>query len=82
MEHHNSEKQDDPSPLPDFNNTEIAFSNKTNAELKKSERLFKLMSNPSLVKVGSTLGMFAVKYKLPFSEYFVKKNNIRAILWW
>jgi proline dehydrogenase len=74
MEHKHTEKQEEPSPLPDFSNTEIAFSNKSNAELKKSERLFKLMNNPTLVKVGSSLGMFAVKYKLPFSEYVVKKT--------
>ncbi len=74
MDHKITERQDDPSPLPDFSNTEIAFSNKTNAELKKAEQLFKLMNNPTLVKIGSALGMFAVKYRLPFSEYFVKKT--------
>jgi proline dehydrogenase len=70
----NTDKMEEASPLPDFSNTEIAFSNKSNSELKKAERLFKLMNNPSLVKFGSALGMFAVKYRLPFSDYFVKKT--------
>ncbi len=74
MDNLKKEKKDDSLPLPDFNNTEVAFSSKTNAELKKSERLFKLMNNASLVKYGSALGMFAVKYKIPFTEFFVKQT--------
>ena len=36
-----------------FANTEIAFKNKDNGELKHSLWLFKLMQNPFLVKVFS-----------------------------
>jgi histidinol phosphatase-like PHP family hydrolase len=37
----------------DFENTEIAFSHKSDKELKKTEWLFKLMNKQSLVKIGS-----------------------------
>ena len=58
----------------DFNNTEIAFSNKSNKELKKMEWLFRMMNNSALVKIGSSLGVMAVKMRLPFSEYVIKKT--------
>jgi proline dehydrogenase len=58
----------------DFSNTEIAFSNKTDKELKKMAWLFKLMNKPALVKYGSKLGLFAVKLKLPFAEHIIKST--------
>lgn len=58
----------------DFSNTEIAFSNKTNKELKKMHRLFRLMNNPTLVSIGTKLGLFAVKYSLPFAKWAVKST--------
>ncbi|MBK9729222.1 MAG: proline dehydrogenase family protein [Saprospiraceae bacterium] len=48
----------------DFGNTEIAFSHKSDRELKKTYRLFKLMNNPKLVSIGSFLGNIAAK--VPF----------------
>ena len=68
---------DDPSPKSsqlDFKNTEIAFSNKNNSELKKMAWLFKLMNNRHLVKYGSFLGLYAVKYRLPFADTVIKKT--------
>lgn len=61
------------SPV-DFSNTEVAFSNKTNKELKKMYWLFKLMNKPTLVKVGAALGNFAVKYRLPFAKSIVRNT--------
>lgn len=58
----------------DFDNTEIAFSNKTDKELVKMARLFKLMNNNSLVNVLSSVGLLAVKWKIPFSKYAVKQT--------
>ncbi len=58
----------------DFSNTEIAFSSKTNKELKKVHRLFKLMSNSNLVSLGSKLGLFAVRFSLPFAKTSVKNT--------
>lgn len=70
---------DDPSPNSDhstldFRNTEIAFSNKTNAELKKMAWLFKMMNNASLVKYGSMLGLWAVKFRLPFANHIIRNT--------
>src|ERR1035437_8593529 len=50
-----------------FSNTEIAFKNKDNGELKHSLWLFKLMQNPFLVKVFSKLTLLAIKLHLPIS---------------
>jgi proline dehydrogenase len=58
----------------DFSNTEIAFSRKTNAELKKTAWLFRMMNNPSLVKIGNTMALKAVEWRLPFAETVIKKT--------
>jgi proline dehydrogenase len=50
-----------------FSNTEIAFKNKDNGELKHSLWLFKLMRNPMLVKLFSKLTLIAIKLHLPVS---------------
>jgi proline dehydrogenase len=52
-------------PKISFENTEIAFSAKSNAELEKAYWLFKLMSNPSLVKMGKFSTEIAVSFHLP-----------------
>jgi len=52
-------------PQPSFDNTEIAFSGKTNAELKRAYWLFKLIGNPSLVVVGKVLTQLAVRLHIP-----------------
>ncbi len=71
-------KESDPEPEPrqkiDLTNTEIAFSHKSNSELKSTARLFKLMNRPWLVKLGSSLSLFAVKLRLPFFESIVKST--------
>jgi len=69
--------QEDPLPEHpplDFTNTAIAFSNKSDAELKETFRLFSLMNNPKLVEWSSKLGLWAVKLKIPFSEFLIKKT--------
>lgn len=48
-----------------FNNTEVAFALKNNRELKRAHFLFKMISNPSLVKIGTSLANFAIKTHLP-----------------
>jgi proline dehydrogenase len=58
----------------DFSNTEIAFSRKTNADLKKTAWLFRMMNNPSLVKIGNTVALKAVEWRLPFAEMVIKKT--------
>lgn len=48
-----------------FNNTEIAFSGKTNKDLNRSYWLFKMVSNPAFVNIGKTLTTFAIQTHLP-----------------
>lgn len=48
-----------------FNNTEVAFALKNNKELKRAHFLFKMISKPTLVKLGSSLANFAIKTHLP-----------------
>jgi proline dehydrogenase len=58
----------------DFNNTEIAFSHLSDAELKKMALLFTMMSKPWLVKYGSGLGLWAVEMGLPLAERVIKNT--------
>ncbi|QQU04985.1 proline dehydrogenase family protein [Myroides odoratus] len=48
-----------------FNNTEVAFALKNNKELKRAHFLFKMISKPALVKMGSSLANFTIKTHLP-----------------
>lgn len=64
----------DPNLALDFSNTEIAFSNKSDKELKKTAWLFRLMNNQNLVKIGSSIGLLAIKFKIPFTETVVRNT--------
>ncbi|XLS27506.1 proline dehydrogenase family protein [Flavobacteriaceae bacterium M23B6Z8] len=48
-----------------FENTKVAFSLKSDAELRKARFMFQVMGNPNLVKVGTWLTTLALKLKLP-----------------
>ncbi len=48
-----------------FNNTEVAFSLKTDTELDRAYFLFKLIANEPLVKIGTAVTNFAIKAHLP-----------------
>jgi proline dehydrogenase len=56
-----------------FGDTAIAFEAKSDKSLKKAAWLFGLMNNPRLVKVGSSLGLLALKLRLPV-EGLVEKT--------
>ena len=58
----------------DFYNTEIAFASKSDKELKKTAWLFRLMNNHTLVDIGSKIGLFAIKLRLPFTELVVRNT--------
>ncbi|MFZ4543638.1 MAG: proline dehydrogenase family protein [Saprospiraceae bacterium] len=58
----------------DFNNTKIAFSNKSDGELKKASWLFGMMNQSWLVSLASKLGIYAVEWDLPFAETLVKNT--------
>lgn len=48
-----------------FDNTQIAFQTKTDAQLDRAYFLFKMIANEPLVKVGTLVAQFALKSKLP-----------------
>ncbi len=48
-----------------FNNTEIAFSGKTNRDLNRSYWLFKMVANPIFVNIGKSLVTFAIQIHFP-----------------
>ena len=52
----------------DFDDTRVAFGHLSDADLRHTQRMFRLMNNPLLVAIGSKLGSFAVRYGLPFAE--------------
>jgi proline dehydrogenase len=58
----------------DFSNTEIAFSSKTDKELKKTAWLFRMMNKRTLVDIGTRLGLIAVNWKLPFTDMVVRNT--------
>lgn len=57
-----------------FNDTKIAFADKTTAELKKAYWLFKSMEIPQLTSVGISLLNFTVKNKFPFVNTVVRNT--------
>jgi len=50
-----------------FENTEIAFRYKSNADLSRARILFSTLANPGLVKVGKVLTYFALNMHLPIA---------------
>ena len=48
-----------------FENTETAFSLKTDSELERAHFLFKMIANEPLVKIGAIMTNFAIKTHLP-----------------
>lgn len=56
-----------------FDNTEIAFSHKSDKALKKAGWLFRMMNKPWLVGLGSKMGLMALRWGLPV-EGIVKKT--------
>ena len=49
----------------DFQDTETAFADKSNAELKEKYRLFKMLNSPVMNAVGTRLAKFALSTGLP-----------------
>lgn len=62
-----------PAPI-SFENTQIAFENKSTKELKKAQLLFALMSSQNATWMGMGLAKFTLKYNLPFKG--IIKNTI------
>ncbi len=58
----------------DFRNTEIAFADRSDAELKEKFRLFKMLNSPFLNAIGSRSAKFALSLGLPVEGLI--KNTI------
>lgn len=57
-----------------FNDTQIAFQEKTTPQLKKAQWMFRAIENPTLTNVGIGLLNFTVKNNFPFVEGIVRKT--------
>ena len=57
-----------------FNNTQLAFADKADAQLKKAFWMFKLIEQPALTKIGTNFLNFAVHNNLPFAGSVVKNT--------
>lgn len=55
----------------DFSDTAIAFSDKSDEELKKMNWLFRMMNRKWLVSLGGKIGIPAVRYGFPFARRVV-----------
>ena len=60
-----------------FDNTEIAFSQKSSPELRKAYLMFKMMSNSRWVSFGSNLALFGLKVRLPLIPQIIKSTVFR-----
>ncbi|MBP6183701.1 MAG: proline dehydrogenase family protein [Saprospiraceae bacterium] len=66
--------------MPDFQDTQIAFSHLTNKEISSSSWLFRLMNKPFLVKVGAPIGLWTVKWNFPFARMIVERTIFRQFV--
>ena len=62
-----------------FQNTQIAFRSKSNADLKHARFLYRMMGNASVVKMGSFFSNLALKLHLPITK-IVKKTIYRQFV--
>jgi len=58
----------------DFSNTEIAFAYKTDRQLRRAARLFRLINRPRIVRFLSGLGIWGVKVGVPFVEGIIRRT--------
>ena len=57
-----------------FNDTQIAFKDKSTDQLKKAQWMFRAIENPALTNIGINLLNFTVKNNFPFVEGIVRKT--------
>ncbi len=63
-----------------FDDTSVAFSSKSNFQLKKTYWLFALMNQPWLVKLGTFFIKLALLLRLPVKQP-IKSGFVWPILW-
>ncbi|MDR2205631.1 MAG: proline dehydrogenase family protein [Flavobacteriaceae bacterium] len=57
-----------------FNDSKIAFADKSDAQLKKALRMFKMIESPTLTKIGISILNFTVRNRCPFAARIVKNT--------
>ena len=57
-----------------FNDTKLAFADKTDAQLKKAYWMFKAIEQPALTNIGVSLLNFTVRNNFPFVDRIVKQT--------
>lgn len=57
-----------------FDNTKLAFADKTTAQLKKAKMMFTMIQHPRLTEMGIGVLNFAIKNNLPFVTGIVRKT--------
>lgn len=55
-----------------FNNTQVAFADKTDSQLRKAYWMFKMIEQPTLTKIGTRILNFTVHNDFPLADSVVK----------
>lgn len=58
--------------IPDFKNTEVAFSSYSDRSLRKTAKIFHLMNVQWLVSLSSSLGLLALKLRIPLVKPIIR----------
>ena len=58
--------------MPIFNDTKVAFADKTDAQLRKAYWMFKMIEQPALTSLGTSVLNFTVHNNFPFVKSIVK----------
>lgn len=57
-----------------FNDTKIAFADKSTSQLEKAKWMFTMIQHPHLTNIGIKMLNFSIKYNLPFVEGIVRNT--------
>jgi hypothetical protein len=60
--------------MPIFNDTKVAFADKSDAQLKKAYWMFKMIEQPALTSFGTSILNFTVHNNFPFVTGIVKNT--------
>ena len=60
--------------MPIFNDTKVAFADKTDAQLRKAYWMFKMIEQPALTSLGTSILNFTVHNNFPFVNGIVKNT--------
>ena len=63
-----------------FENTEVAFAAKSNAELKKANFLFGIMGKAWLVKLALKITPLAINWHIPFTKTLIRKTIFKQFV--